>query len=79
MGEFFVFSGVLTYSISYNANNVKHGATILIPKTIVDINNEMIIAYDLNQTPNLYSVFNTIKSGLKNIFKLEGERLVKRL
>lgn len=80
MGELFVYcGGILTYAISYNARDFKHAATILLPKTIIDLDNKTIIAYDLNQTPILYSIFMTIKSGLKDGFKLEGKRLREKL
>lgn len=67
----------LTYSVSYNAQNTKFAGTILVSKTIIDLDKKEIVGYDLNQTPIFYSYFETIKKGLKKGFGLEGSRLRK--
>lgn len=67
----------LTYSVSYDAQAIKHAGTILVSKTIIDLKKKEIVGYDLNQTPIFYSYFEKIKTGLKKGFGLEGSRLRK--
>ncbi|MCK5052124.1 MAG: hypothetical protein KAS53_10410 [Candidatus Cloacimonetes bacterium] len=67
----------LTYSVSYNAQNVKFAGTILVSKSIIDLDKKEIVGYDLNQTPIFYSYFEKINTGLRKGFGLEGTRLRK--
>jgi hypothetical protein len=74
-GFMMITTNALTYSVSYNTQDEKHAGTILVSKTIIDLKNKEIAGYDLNQTPIFYSYFETIKTGLKKGFTLDGSRL----
>lgn len=76
MKDFFFSNVPLTNSISYSLSNTP-GPIFLIPKTIIDIKNKKVVAYDLNQTfteiPSDYD--NNIVPVLLDRYQLEGLRL----